>query len=112
MDGPVTVPALHGLSTILQAGAAELAQLARVADGLGVCQLDDAEQWQSLDRLSQHLDELATFLSAVSTAVPDLRLDLADAFAAIRLGKLARRLAAGSAEDGEEASGEIELFGA
>ena len=101
-----------GLPAVLQAAAAELAQLACMAEGLGICPMANAEQWQSLDRMSQHLGELSTFLSAISVAIPDLRPDLGDALAAIRLGKLASRLAADPAGYEEEDSGELELFGA
>ena len=111
MDHASTEP-LHSLPAILQAAGTELSQLAQVADGLGVCQLGEAERWQALDRLSQHLSEMAGFLSAVSVAVPDLRLDLADALAGIRVGKLAERLAASPAGWEDEVSGELELFGA
>ncbi len=110
MDMPMRTAPL-GLTAVLQATAAELMHLAGIADGLGVCQAADAERWQSLDRMSQHLGELSIFLSAVSSAVPDLQPDLDDALAAVRVGKLVQRLSAAPAceEDGEP--GELELFG-
>ena len=113
MDTPVlTTPGRHlGLTAVLQAAAAELMHLAGVADGLGVCQLGHAERWQSLDRMSQHLGELSLFLSAVSCAVPDFRPDLADALAAVRVGKLVHRLTASLDAEAEEDPGELELFG-
>ena len=100
-----------GLTAVLQAAAAELSHLATVADGLGVCQAGNAEQWQSLDRMSQHLGELSTFLAAVSDAVPDFRPDLAEALAGVRVGKLAQRLAASPSFAEEDVSGELEMFG-
>ena len=113
MGSPVRAAPVQplGLTAVLQAAAAELMHLAAVADGLGVCQTGNAEQWQSLDRVSQHLGELSIFLSAVSCAVPDFRPDLVDALAAVRVGRLVQRLTASSVPAEEEASGELELFG-
>ncbi len=114
MDMPVTsstsltVPALPD---VLQAAAAELLHLASAADGLGVCQAASSEQWQSLDRMSQHLGELSNFLLAVSYAVPDIRPDLASALAAVRVGALAARLSAREVVE-EDDPGELELFDA
>ena len=105
MDQPL------GLATVLEAAAAELMHLAGVADGLGVCQVGNAEQWQSLDQMSQHLGELSIFLSAVSCAAPDLHLDLTEALAAVRVAKLVRRLTADPALAADEESGELEMFG-
>ena len=110
LSAPATPHPQLGLVAVLQAAAAELMHLAGLADGLGVCQTGNAEQWQSLDRMSQHLGELSLFLSAVSEAVPDLRPDLADALAAVRVGKLVQRLTASPAAEEEEDSGELELF--
>ena len=112
MDMPVQMPPPRplGLVAVLQAAAAELMHLAGVADGLGVCQSGNAEQWQSLDRMSQHLGELSIFLSAVSGSVPDSHPDLTDALAAVRVGKLAHRLTASPAAEEKEDSGELELF--
>ena len=105
-------PPSLALPAVLQAAADELMHLASIADGLGVCQAENAEQWQSLDRMSQHLGELATFLSAVSGVIPNLRPDLADALAAVRVGKLVHRLTASPVLDEEEDPGELELFNA
>ncbi len=105
-------PPRLGLPAVLQAAAAELVQLAVIADGLGVCQAGNAEQWQSLDRMSQHLGELANFLTATSLVIPDFRPDLTEALAAVRVGKLVNRLTADPMAEEEEESGELELFGA
>ena len=114
MDMPMTTtlsPPQVGLTAVLQAAAAELMHLAGVADGLGVCQAGNAEQWQSLDRMSQHLGELSIFLSAVSETIPDFRPDLTEALAAVRVGKLVNRLTARPCCEDEEDPGELELFG-
>ncbi len=114
MDMPVMpsiLPIVPTLPDVLQAAAAELLHLASTADGLGVCQLASSEQWQSLDRMSQHLGELSTFLLAVSYAIPNIRPDLASALAAVRVGALAARLSAREIVEDDD-PGELELFDA
>ncbi len=105
---PHDVPALPD---VLQAAAAELLHLAGAADGLGVCQAASSEQWQSLDRMSQHLGELSAFLLAVSYVVPDIRPDIASALSAVRVGALAARLSARETVPDDD-PGELELFDA
>ena len=112
MDTPVMPPIVPALPDVLQAAAAELLQLAINADALGVCQAaGSSEQWQSLDRISQHLGELSNFLLAVSYVIPDIRPDLAPALAAVRVGALAARLAAREVVEDDD-PGELELFDA
>ena len=101
----------RGLPDVLQAAAAELLHLATTADGLGVSEAASSEQWQSLDRMSQHLGELSNFLLAVSYVVPDVRPDLGAAIAAVRVGALADRLAARVIVEVED-PGDLELFDA
>ncbi len=110
MPVPTEAPPALGLPAVLQAAAAELMHLAGIADGLGVGQAVDAERWQSLDRMSQHLGELSVFLSAVSCAIPDFRPDLADALAAVRVGRLVSRLTDSLSSEADEDPGELELF--
>jgi hypothetical protein len=114
MDVQVMLPSapdVPGLPDVLQAAAAELLHLASAADSLGVCQAASSEQWQSLDRMSQHLGELSSFLLAVSYAVPDIQPDLSAALSAVRVGALAARLSAREAVEDDD-PGELELFGA
>ncbi|WP_158744826.1 hypothetical protein [Acidisphaera sp. L21] len=113
MDVAVSNQADLALPDVLQAAAAELMHLASVADGLGVCQSSaSSEQWQSLDRMSQHLEGLSTFLSAISSVVPDIRPDLADALAAVRVGALFNRLTATAPAADVDDSGDFDLFDA
>ena len=114
MDLAVTTthPPALGLPAILQSAAAELTELAVLADDLGVCSAADAERWRSLDRMSQHLGELATFLRAVSQAIPESEPDLADAIAAIRVGRLVNRFTSRPAAEPAEQAGDFEMFGA
>lgn len=99
------------LQTLLLSGADELAELATVADQLGAVGIADIERWQSLDRLSQHLAGMATFLAELAVGVPDLALDVSDALARLKTAALADRLA-GRVHDEECDAGALELFGA
>ncbi len=100
---------LASLTTVLLAGADELSELAGVADQLGTAGIADIERLQSLDRLSQHLDGLATFLTGLADILPDVRLDVSGALAAVKTGALANRLASKDRDSVDP--GAMELFG-
>ncbi len=98
------------LTTVLLAGADELVELAAVADGLGTLGVADIERWQALDRLSQHLAGIASFLTDLADAVPQVTLDLSEALGALKTAALADRLA-GRYRDADDDPGALELFG-
>ena len=99
------------LVTVLLAGAEELMELSAVADQLGSAGIADVERWQALDRMSQHLDGMATFLAGLAEAVPDAVVDLTGAFARLKTNALADRLA-GQSPSAEFDSGTLEMFDA
>ena len=98
------------LTTVLLAGADELVELAAVADGLGAVGVADIERWQALDRLSQHLAGIASFLTGLADAVPPVALDLSEALGALKTAALADRLA-GRYRVADDDPGALELFG-
>ena len=98
------------LTAVLLAGADELSELAGVADQLGTAGIADIERLQSLDRLSQHLDGLAIFLTGLADMLPDMTLDVSGVLAALKTGALANRLASRNSLDSVD-SGTMELFG-
>ncbi len=101
-------PSLHA---VLHATALELGELALLTDDLGGARVVSAEQWQALDLISQRLAGLGSFLHALVSELPDCRPDLGGALATVRVGALVQRLL-GQPEHSDEASGDLEVFGA
>ncbi len=81
------------VATVLLAVSEELSDLSIETDDLGVSSVAGLERLQHLDRVGQHMGELARFLSALSALVPAIRRDLGPALAAVHVGAVADRLA-------------------
>jgi hypothetical protein len=114
------------LSDVLARSAAELADLSdrteRLQDVMAelvrqCAALDDGatQDMQALDWIAQHLEGMASFLSALSqTMAPGWRIDPTPALDALNLAELAHRLrgspVVGAAAAPMIASGDMELF--
>jgi phosphoglycerate dehydrogenase-like enzyme len=114
----------EALGAVLARSAAELADLAdrteRLQDVMaGLIRqcadldVDATQDMQALDWIAQHLEGLASFLSALAKeAGPGWRIDPTSAFNALNLAELAHRLRGSPAANATPvlASGEMELF--
>ena len=98
-----------GLHAVLRATAVELEELALLTDDLGGARIVSAEQWQSLDLISQRLAGLGSFLHTLIPELPDCQPQLHGALATVRVGALVGRLLGQRGEMVEE-SGELDFF--
>lgn len=116
-------PKLRPLSEPLASGAAELGDLARLADqlqqvfgrvalGFGAVDAQFVTDAQAADLLSQRLDGMAAFLHALAAAVPAAAVvDVEAAVAGLTLTEQARRLTGPhTARDEAPASGDLFMF--
>ena len=94
---------------MLLAAAAELNELSVLADSISAGDLDIVLRLQPLDRMSQHLAALATFLATAAAALPSGGPDLSAALARMPVSDLADRLG-GHARLACVTSGSLELF--
>jgi hypothetical protein len=116
-------PMMRTLERTLQTAAAELAELAAIADHLEFDaavfgrELDDAliERCQLADQLTQRLAGLTAFVAGLAERAPlDVVLDVSEGVAALKLADQAGRLtgAVGRSEPCPAAvSGDVLLFG-